>query len=288
LQAISSCCRMNGPPTGRHLVATPLPAAPTTGACGVPCVGSARWTASSKAQAAANAAAVNALSSWATESEDDSEREDDLHQQLHLRRPDQADLFTRVSTGKYLFQKQPVQLKILRSTLIVTGADGKDAPIDAFLQANAASLTSICDDGWPPEPPALPLDSPLTAPSPVPGASLPTATQMPWPAQACESARTSASKLQLQGIQRRRVPSAAPPPRAARSGAASGYTGKAPTSKVATRRRSTARSRGHSSASPSPGSQTPSSPTTSARRWPMAARSGSASRRAATARVGGA
>jgi len=184
LQTISSCCRMSGPLTGRHMVAAPLPAAPTTGACGVPCVGSARWTASSTAHAAANAAAVNALSSWATESEDDSERDDDLHQQLHLRRPDQADLFTRVSTGRYLFRKkQPVQLKILRSTLIVTDADGKDAPIDAFIQATATGSTT-CGDGWPPEPPALLLESPHMTPLPVPGDPIPAATQMPWPAQA--------------------------------------------------------------------------------------------------------
>merc|ERR550532_3746379 len=196
LQAISSSCRMSGPPTGRHLVAATLPAAPATGACGVPCVSSARWTASSTAHAAANAAAANALSSWATESEDDSEQEDDLHQQLHLRRPDQADLFTRVSTGRYLFQKkQPVQLKILHSTLVVIGADGKDNPIDAYLQANAASSTSSCADSWPPEPPALPLDSPRRATSPVPAEPIPAAAQVPWPAQACESAWTSASKL---------------------------------------------------------------------------------------------
>jgi len=276
LQAISSSCRMSGPQPGsgsqlrgRQLVAAPLHAAPTTGACGLSCVGSARWTASSTAHAAANAAAVNALSLMATESEDDSEQEDDLHHQLRLRRPDQADLFTRVSMGRYLFEKkQPVQIKIGRSQLIVTGADGKDTPIDAFLQANAASAAFSCGESWPPEPPALPLDSPQTAASPVPGEPIPTAAQVPWPAQACENVRASASKLTLPGVQRRRTPSAAPPLRAPRSGAASGCLGKTPTSRAAAGQRSAARSRGQSSA--------------------MGARSGSASRRAATARAGGA
>lgn len=132
---------------------------------GFPCCGgSARWTsAASVAASATVAGSMGALDAVAA-SEEDSEEEDELHHQLHLRRPEQAGLFRRISTGKYSFQDTQVQLKIIHSALVVTPANGKDMLIDAFLAMTGKKLDS--NGLWPPLPPTSMFGAPLSPPPP--------------------------------------------------------------------------------------------------------------------------
>lgn len=68
-----------------------------------------------------------------------SVEEDELHRQLLRQRPDEAGLFRRVATGRYVYRDdQVVHISILQSTFVVTPADGKDTPLDTFLKTGGA------------------------------------------------------------------------------------------------------------------------------------------------------
>lgn len=81
--------------------------------------------------------------------ENDSEDEDELHRALLQRRPAQADMFQRLSTGRYNFRGREVELKILDRVLVVSAIGGQEMAFDSFLESERVKL-QIEKEPWPP------------------------------------------------------------------------------------------------------------------------------------------
>jgi len=60
---------------------------------------------------------------------------DELHRQLWLRYPDDAQAFEQVSPGRYLHGSMELKLKIMHRCFVVTLPSGKDMSFEAFLAA---------------------------------------------------------------------------------------------------------------------------------------------------------
>lgn len=80
---------------------------------------------------------------WAYEADFE---DDEMHNQLWLRQPSDAGRFKHISPGRYLFEGQPVELKIVYGQLFLTPADGQVATLDDFLSAHPDPATAKAQD----------------------------------------------------------------------------------------------------------------------------------------------